>query len=231
MRLLGKSIIVIAIGSALAACSDDTSPPPPGKEAGAADLAKPKEAGSDKGGSTDKGSGDKGATVDAGGAKEAAAAPTCSAYCDKITTTCTGANVQYPDKAACNTACTTGYKLKPGSATDTSGNTIGCRTYHAGAAATDAVLHCPHAGPSGGNACGTWCEVLCDTVIANCTGANQVYADLAACKTACQAFATTGKPNDTAGNTVQCRIYHAGAAGSDPVVHCPHTTAASATCK
>ena len=44
---------------------------------------------------------------------------------------------------------------------DTTGNTIGCRLYHAGAAAADPVLHCPHAGPTGGNVCGSWCDNYC----------------------------------------------------------------------
>ncbi len=32
------------------------------------------------------------------------------------------------------------------------GDTLGCRLYHGGAPAiTDPVLHCPHAGPTGGD--------------------------------------------------------------------------------
>jgi len=44
--------------------------------------------------------------------------------------------------------------------------------------------------------------------------------------THCNGFSTAGYPGDAAGNTVQCRIYHAGVAGLDITtnagVHCPH---------
>ena len=40
-----------------------------------------------------------------------------------------------------------------GTDADTAGDTIGCRTYHAGAALGDPVTHCPHASPSGGGVC------------------------------------------------------------------------------
>jgi hypothetical protein len=40
-----------------------------------------------------------------------------------------------------------------GTAGATSGNSIACRTYHAGAAAGDPATHCPHAGPTGGGVC------------------------------------------------------------------------------
>jgi hypothetical protein len=35
------------------------------------------------------------------------------------------------------------------------GNTLECRIYHAGVAAGDAAFHCPHAGPTGAEVCGT----------------------------------------------------------------------------
>jgi len=44
-----------------------------------------------------------------------------------------------------------------GSQGDTSGNTVQCRIYHAGVAgnpSTNAVTHCPHAGPNGAGVCG-----------------------------------------------------------------------------
>ena len=68
-----------------------------------------------------------------------------------ITASCTGANKQYTDKADCVKQCTVNYKFKAGKDGDTSGNTIGCRTYHAGAAKTDPATHCYHAGSSGGS--------------------------------------------------------------------------------
>src|SRR2546429_8908667 len=93
--------------------------------------------------------------------------PSCAGYCAKIAMNCTsssdggGGNAQYTSTAACNTYCTTSAAWLPGTTGATSGNTVGCRLYHAGAAAAEPALHCPHAGPTGGNTCGTWCENYC----------------------------------------------------------------------
>src|SRR2546430_1085986 len=94
-------------------------------------------------------------------------APTCADYCAKIAINCTGSdggvvgNAQYASTVACQTYCTTAAGWPAGMKDATSGNTIGCRLYHATAAAADPVFHCPHAGPTGGNLCGTWCENYC----------------------------------------------------------------------
>jgi len=155
-------------------------------------------------------------------------APTCSAYCAKIAMNCTagsgdaGGHAQYMDSASCNTYCTTAAAWPAGMTGDTSGNTIGCRLYHAGAAAADPTTHCPHAGPTGGDVCGSWCDNYCQLMAKNCTGANAVY-DAATCMSKCTTIPTSGQPNDTTGNTIQCRIYHLGAAATDPVLHCPHS--------
>jgi hypothetical protein len=53
------------------------------------------------------------------------------------------------------------------------------------------------------------------------------FADNASCLTACALFPTTGTIN-TNGNTVQCRIYHAGAAGAlGALPHCSHAAVTS----
>ena len=158
-------------------------------------------------------------------------APTCATYCAKIEMNCTasgdgGGNAQYADTATCTSYCMTAAGWPAGMIGDTSGNTIGCRLYHAGAAAADPVTHCPHAGPTGGNVCGTWCEHYGQLMAKNCTGSNAVY-DAATCMTKCATIPTTGQPNDTTGNTIQCRIYHLGAAAGDPVLHCPHAKTAT----
>lgn len=157
--------------------------------------------------------------------------PTCTDYCAKIAMNCTsgdggGGNVQYTSTAACNTYCTASAGWTAGTTGATSGNTIACRTYHAGAAAADPVLHCPHAGPTGGNVCGTYCENYCQLMAKNCTGANAVY-DAAMCMTKCTGIPTGGKAGDTSGNTVQCRIYHLSAAAADPGTHCVHSKIAA----
>jgi hypothetical protein len=66
------------------------------------------------------------------------------------------------------------------------------------------------------------CTELCDNVMENCTGDNQVYATAEVCKAVC-AKLPPGSKSDIEGNTVGCRIYHAGdPAKSDPATHCPH---------
>ncbi|MFT5430903.1 MAG: hypothetical protein ACI9OJ_001582, partial [Myxococcota bacterium] len=155
--------------------------------------------------------------------------PTCANYCTTVTDACTGDNAQYADEAACLSYCNVGGQLPLGDVSDTAGNTVGCRSYHAGVAAgsdDDAGIHCPHAGPTGGDVCGTWCDNYCHLSATNCSADNELFADDATCNTACDAYETDANPGSTAGDSVQCRIYHLGVAGSDgdtsAVVHCPH---------
>ena len=154
--------------------------------------------------------------------------PTCEEYCAAITTACTGDNAQYTDEAACVAYCNTGAKLPPGTSADTAGNTIGCRAYHAGVAATtDPALHCAHAGPSGGGVCGSWCENYCYLGEQNCGGELAQYTDNAQCMAACGGFVDDAAAGAVSGDSVQCRIYHLGVAGSDVAggsadLHCPH---------
>ena len=155
--------------------------------------------------------------------------PTCASYCASITAACTGENAQYADEAACVSYCVEGAQLPIGAVADTAGNTVGCRTYHAGVAAlseSSAATHCDHAGPSGGDVCGGWCDNYCHLAQSNCTGDTTLFDSAESCATACEAFAGDGSPGDVTGDTVQCRIYHLGAAGSDlagaAALHCPH---------
>ena len=61
---------------------------------------------------------------------------------------CTADNAQFVSPEACAGFCA---KWEPGTAGETTNNTLGCHIYHADAAAAadGAALHCPHAGPSG----------------------------------------------------------------------------------
>ena len=155
------------------------------------------------------------------------AAPTCADYCAKIQASCRagsgdgGGHAQYASSADCAMQCTTAAGWPAGNLGDTTGNTIGCRLYHAGAAASDPVTHCPHAGPTGGDMCGSWCDNYCQLMAKNCSGANAVY-DAAACMTKCPTIPSNGQPGDTSGNSVQCRIYHLGVAAANPTLHCAH---------
>lgn len=157
----------------------------------------------------------------------------CTTYCSTVATNCTAANLQYtPLIGPCQDYCVRALSNNPeiwsaGAAAATSGNSLACRTTHAGLAATDPVVHCPHAGTSGGNTCGDWCENYCDLALSACTGSNQLYATKAACLTACALIPSGGVANATSGNTLQCRIYHLAVASTpaNALVHCPHGNA------
>jgi hypothetical protein len=151
--------------------------------------------------------------------------PTCDNYCNLVMSSCSGEYAQYPDLATCMNYCTAVGEWDPGTRGDTSGNSIACRIYHANAPSiANPALHCYHAGATGGNMCGTWCENYCDVLETTCRGSDQVFASPAECMTACAAYPTDGLAGDTAGDSVQCRLYHAGIpAAMSPDTHCPHT--------
>ncbi len=155
------------------------------------------------------------------------ATPTCAAYCASVTAKCTGGAAQYESEAACVEFCNAGnLAWGVGTTADAAGNTLGCRQYHAGAANNDD--HCLHAGPTGGGVCGSYCDVYCDAAIANCTDANELYASADACQASCANFPSNGNVNDADGDSVQCRMYHLGAAKGDPAGHCSHGGASGA---
>lgn len=144
----------------------------------------------------------------------------CDGYCNSIMSNCTGANAQFTTKEICMAVCGS---YPEGAKSDTSGNTLGCRLYHAGAASADADTHCPHAGPAGVGTCGSNCEGYCNMMLEFCPSEYQNAAD---CTTKCAAFdGATGTDYDasiTSGPTLQCRIYHASAASLDAATHCTH---------
>lgn len=153
---------------------------------------------------------------------------TCADYCSTIMANCTGANAQWVDAGTCMTACAS---FAAGTLADTSGNTLGCRLYHAGAAAgAGAAVHCEHAGPLGGGQCGaSECEGFCDIATDTCPNQWQT----ATCATQC-ALIANNEPFDTAdtsGNSLACRMYHLEAAVTNAAVHCAHTTPVSSTCQ
>jgi hypothetical protein len=151
---------------------------------------------------------------------------TCSDYCTEVVAACTGPNVQYEGSAdftaqsICESYCQFSGWL-PGFDSDATGNTIGCRNYHAKAALTeDPVLHCPMAGPSGADICGSWCDNYCGLVTASCVAENQVFGSNEECMTACSEMDDSGNVDDESGNTVQCRLTYLGApAFADPVTN------------
>lgn len=150
----------------------------------------------------------------------------CTSYCSTVMANCTVANsqAQYNDVNTCMATCAT---FAPGTLADTSGDTLGCRLYHAGApAASMPAVHCEHAGPLGGDQCiptgGSECDSFCNEAIDICP---TEWPELATCKTTCM-----GIPNTTpytsavmSGNSLACRMYHLMAASTMAVPHCPHS--------
>lgn len=150
-------------------------------------------------------------------AVDAGAAPTCASYCATIQDSCTTVP-QYPNATVCEAFCESFGQIPLGTAADMSGHTVGCRTYHAtvAVAQNNPQLHCPHAGPSGGNVCGSWCENYCHLAMLNCTGSQQLYSTEQECFATCSTIPATGRANDMSGDTVQCRIHFLGQAGTEP---------------
>ncbi|MBI2378302.1 MAG: hypothetical protein HYV07_30160 [Deltaproteobacteria bacterium] len=210
--IFGRTVTTWAVpfvgALALAACGDDEVPP--------------------DGGTPDSGVHPDGTVNDIGvadsGAEDGGVEPaTVEEYCDRAMANCTGDNQLYADRAACLAAAD---QFPVGSAGDQSGDSLNCRTYHAGVASQNPGLHCPHASASGGGLCGDYCEVYCGLTEQNCSGNELLYPDHASCLAACAVFPKDGIPDATQGNSVQCRIYHAGAlAAAEPAVHCAHASA------
>jgi hypothetical protein len=189
-------------------------------------------------------------TSTSGGTGGGAATLDCTSYCTEIIGNCTGAQQQYgasaTDNGMANCMGFCGTLASKGTLADTTGNTLGCRLYHAGAPAKMLpATHCPHAGPSGGDmdpagangTCGEPCDAFCDGAIALCTGANVAFADKPTCMTACKAFKADTVPYseaDQGTNDMGCRIYHltaAAAGAAAATTHCPHIGTTSPVCK
>ena len=213
-----------ALAVALVACSDDDSPGTTATDTGVADSG---------GGDKDTGVADSGGGGDTGG--DGGAEPTCTAYCDAVTTNCTGTkNSQYIDKARCVSMCA---KMTVGTLADKDTDTLGCRLSHAIAAKDGPDLNCPQAGATGGAACGAKrCDAYCKLAMAQCpTGAP--FTSEADCKAKCpeSSFNATaaGGEIDQARTTLNCMQYHMQAAyqsSAAATTHCPHLTITSGPC-
>ncbi len=141
--------------------------------------------------------------------------PTCEDFCSAVTSACTGGNAQYASAAECVDYCKNLGKYPVGAKSDTSGDTVGCRLFHAGLASKDAasaLTHCPHTGKTGAGVCGTLCENFCQVAGANCAA---TFTSAGDCATKCGGAASTGKVGDTDGATVQCSLNYAAMAAKD----------------
>lgn len=187
------------------------------------------------------------------GASDAGAqALTCAAWCDLMSNHCP--EEVFHDEEFCNDYC--GHPslniLAPGSLTDETGNTLGCRINHAlqaeVTAGAEREAHCAAAAMTGGGVCGSYCDVYCDLAIEICNTTNNIeytgtplftsggVPSRPQCLATCAAY-----PEDVLdgisqtdqlfgyGDTVQCRIHHLEAAAVDGQentssygLHCGH---------
>ena len=155
--------------------------------------------------------------------------PTCEGMCDKVQASCgdSGPNSQFASKAACVDFCKNLGKYPLGKTGDVSGNSVGCRTYHAGVAGKDAAsatLHCPHTGKFGGSTCGTPCENYCNMTQSNCTGVSELYKNPGDCNSTCVKQTVGTDSSAVEGNTLMCMMNHVALAGKDAVTagnECP----------
>ena len=222
VNYLAMAILVASAASMTVACSDDETN----------NTTTTSSTGSSGGGMGTGGMGTGGMGTGGMGTGGNTSSPDCNTYCDTIDKNCTGANQQYTNKTVCMDVCN---NIPAGDASDMMGNTVGCRTYHAGApAAADPALHCHHAGPAGDGQCGGDCESFCALNEAICgygaSGTAQ-FADQAACMTACGKMDMTTKYDASAtsatDNSFACHMYHLTAAAGDANTHCPHTNPAT----
>lgn len=175
-----------------------------------------------------------------GGGSDAGQPLTCDEYCKVITANCSGPNAEYLTPDICKSMCPV-FELGKGIA-DSLDNTLGCRLWHANAAAAAPQIHCRHAGPLGGEHCGDQCEAFCDLDTTYCSGTNTAYdGGFPGCKGVCNPnngydyiIADAGDLTLASGNTLNCRLWHlesAYASTGAAMVHCPHTALVSSMCQ
>lgn len=210
---------------ALTACGDDSGGGGSGGDGSTSGASTTTAASSTSGGpgSTGAGTGGEDPTGTGGGDP----ALSCEAYCTQIADACSDGDLQYPDPspdAESYTSCMRSCAAFPAGEYGVAGATLGCHQYHADAAGTDPGTHCPHAGPQGGDTCGTPCENFCLIAMEICP---DTFATAAACDKAC----TGDTPGDysvdpaATGDNLGCREYHLSVAAIDQAsadVHCAH---------
>lgn len=235
---LGAALTIAGTSVMLAGCGDDTS------GTGGGSTGTGGEASTTTGGGGEAATTATGSSTGSSTGTGMTAVLDCPSYCTEVAANCKGANEQYKSNEACLAVCAA---FTPGTLGATDGNTLACRLYHGGApAVADAVTHCPHAGPTGGDkdvsdgasgTCGEGCDAFCTVAQKVCTGAaNSQYADKEACLTECKTFKTDAASYSTANvdkNDFGCRYYHLTVAATDAAsatAHCPHIKANSSQC-
>jgi len=169
--------------------------------------------------------------------------PDCATYCPTITQLCNGTNAQFYNKNTTTTFCETVCPIYNVTNDTASWDSYDCRRKHLDyiVGGQDPIVHCPHAGPTGGTVCSDTCNYYCDLVAKACTGTNLIFANKGTCLAECFAY-----PKDPSANlyttpasqdSIDCRAYHAnlafGSATADLIaLHCGHanTSGGGATC-
>ena len=147
----------------------------------------------------------------------------CDNYCSIYEGACKDFNA-YANTEDCLGQCS---QWPAGEPNAIDGDSLACRLYHVTVASKmDAKVHCPHASPNGGgdtcvDPAAPTCMAYCEKYLANCKDKLNAYKDAADCAAQCGAW-YPGSVADTVGDTVGCRLYHAGAAFGDAMTHCPH---------
>jgi hypothetical protein len=83
------------------------------------------------------------------------------------------------------------------------------------------LLACGGNDQGGPDAASATCAQYCTQIESNCEGVHTQYTSPDQCNAACEAF-PQGDPGAQGGNSLECRVYHAGAALGDPDTHCVH---------
>lgn len=162
----------------------------------------------------------------------------CQAWCEAMERVC-------PEEAlhpvsACLAYCDTsaGKATPEGRTTDQNIDSWGCRQYWLERAeeATDAAQRtsaCSAASISGGDVCGTHCDLYCTLAETVCTGGDALFSSRQACVAACSELGGMDDvlPNVSVtpqlfgyGDTVTCRLHHlqAAAVQNNAGLHCKH---------
>lgn len=172
----------------------------------------------------------------------------CEAYCNLRAEVCDDLDLPAYGRVPCLDQCNLlpDLEIMDPDSQQIGADSIQCRITHlrnAAQGSAQAEAHCWHTrlNPldfSGAVPDGAWppctdprdqsptCRDFCELTMGTCQGPNQVYTDMAECEAVCRALPPgqtqdTGG-NDSPGNSVGCRRYHAYNALANPEAHCTH---------
>ena len=153
----------------------------------------------------------------------------CESYCQLYPQVCP-AEYKYGSTAECVKFCETlPQKTTYDVETDHDGDSVECRLMHTSSAMLEPKTHCPHAvipptlpSCTGAPDKSPSCEDYCNIEMVACDGNLAQYESMEQCLTTCGAL-DPGRNDDTAGNTVGCRRYHAYNSSVSPSGHCFHS--------